>query len=452
MSDLAASLGRLIRSPAFKFFLISFLILLITIPMYLAANLISERESRARQVRADIGKVWGQAQQVLGPLLVLPYTVRVTTSDGDRRAEQSVERRAVFTPEQLDITAETKTKILHRGIYEAPVFTAKVRIAGRFLAPDIGDVVAGPQSVRWRDAMLLVGLSDVSGLKESAVLKINEQTEVPFMPSLGVPGTPLNGIHAKLPAATPAPNEPTAAFAFQLDLVFAGSMSLEFAPAARATRVSVTSDWPDPSFSGAFLPSDRTLSPAGFTANWTIPHLARSVPQAWSVTDEGIDRFRPYYFGVSLFQPVGFYDLITRAVKYDLLFVGLAYMAVFVLEVLAHVRVHPVQYLFVGVALTFFYVLLLSLAEHIGFATSYLAAATATGGMLAIYVARSLRGYTYGLIMAVVLALLYGLLYAILRLEDYALLAGALVGFATLIIIMFATIDVDWSGGESRES
>jgi inner membrane protein len=451
MSDLAASLGRLIRSPAFKFFLISFLILLIIIPMYLAANLVSERESRARQVRAEIGRVWGQAQQVLGPLLVLPYTVRVTTSDGDRRVEQSIERRAVFTPEQLDIKAETMTKVLHRGIYEAPVFTAKVHIAGRFLAPDIGDVVADPQSVRWHDAMLLVGLSDVSGLKESAVLKINEQTEVPFMPSLGVPGTPLNGIHAKLPAATAAAT-PTAAFAFQLDLVFAGSMSLEFAPAARVTRVSVTSDWPDPSFSGAFLPSDRTVSPAGFTATWTIPHLARSVPQAWSVPDEGIDRFRPYYFGVSLFQPVGFYDLIMRAVKYDLLFVGLAYMAVFVLEIFSRVRVHPVQYLFVGVALTLFYVLLLSLAEHIGFATSYLAAATATGGMLAIYVARSLRGYTYGLIMAVVLAILYGLLYAILRLEDYALLAGALVGFATLTIVMFATVDVDWSGGERHGS
>lgn len=213
----------------------------------------------------------------------------------------------------------------------------------------------------------------------------------------------------------------------------------------------MTSDWPDPSFSGAFLPSDRSVSPGGFSAAWTVPHLARSVPQAWNLTEEGIDRFRPYYFGVSLFQPVGFYDLIMRAVKYDLLFVGLAFMAVFVLEIVSRVRVHPVQYLFVGVALTFFFVLLLSLAEHIGFATSYLAAATATGGMLAIYVARSLRGFAYGLIMAVVFAILYGLLYAILRLEDYALLAGALVGFVTLTIIMFATLNVDWSGGERHE-
>jgi inner membrane protein len=456
MSDLAAPLRQFIRSPAFKFFLIAFLILLLLIPLFLVTGLIGERESRARQVRADIAKVWGQPQQVLGPLLIVPYSVRVMTSDGDKRVEQTVERRAVLTPEHLDIKAETTSKVLHRGIYEAPVYTAKVRIGGRFLAPDLSEVVANPQSVRWRDTTLVLGLSDVSGLKEAAVLKINDRVEVPFAPSLGIPGTQLSGIHAKLTAAAPAPAAATdavpAAFTFQLDLTFAGSVSLEFAPAARDTKLAMTSDWPDPSFSGAFLPTDRSVSSSGFKAAWTVPHLARSVPQAWSLLDEGIDRFRPYYFGASMFQPVGFYDLIMRAVKYDVLFVALAFMAVFVLELLSQVRVHPVQYLFVGVALTFFYVLLLSLAEHTGFAASYLLAATATGGMLSIYVSRSLRNRTHGFIMAAVFVVLYLLLYLILRLEDYALLAGALVGFATMTIIMFATVSVDWSGRERREA
>jgi inner membrane protein len=457
MSELAALLGRLIRSPAFKFFLIAFLIVLLLVPMLLVASLVGEREGRARQVRADIAKVWGQSQQLFGPLLVVPYTIRIAASEGERRVEQIAERRAVFTPEQLAITAETATQVLHRGIYEAPVFTARVRIAGRFPSPDIGDVVSDPQSVRWREAILVLGISDVSGLKEAAVLKLNGQTEVPFLPSLGIPGAQLSGIHAKLPALGPAAQQPAAggttpAFAFQLDLVLAGSLSLEFAPAARESRLAMTSDWRDPSFSGAFLPTERSLSSTGFTAAWTIPHLARSVPQAWSLSDQGIDRFRPYYFGVSLFQPVGFYDLVMRAVKYDVLFVALAFMAVFVLELSSRERVHPVQYLFVGMALTFFYVLLLSLAEHIGFAVAYLAAAAATGGMLAVYVAKSLRSRNQGLLMAAVFAALYGLLYLILRLEDYALLAGALVGFLTLTIVMFATLHVDWSGAERREA
>ena len=458
MSDLAASLRRLIRSPAFKFFLISFLILLLLIPMFMVAGLVSEREGRAREVRSEIAKVWGQPQQLFGPFLVVPYTIRIEVREGDKLVERLQERRAVFTPEQLDIKTDAVSKVLHRGIYDAPVFTAKVGVSGRFLKPDIGDVVADAQSVRWRDAILVLGLSDVSGLKEAAVLKINEAIDIPFAPSLGIPlgpSNPLNGIHAKLsgagPAVLPSPDAAPLPFSFRLDLVFSGSASLQFAPAARETKVAMKSDWPDPSFSGAFLPVERSVSKTGFTAAWTVPHLARSVPQAWGLSEQGIDRFRPYQFGVSFFQPVGFYDLVTRAVKYAVLFVGLAFMAVFVLELLSHVPVHPVQYLFVGMALIFFYVLLLSLAEHIGFATAYWTAALATGTMLSVYVAKSLGDRRRGLIMAAVFVLLYGLLYFILRLEDYALLAGALVGFATLTIVMFATLKVDWSGREQKE-
>jgi inner membrane protein len=454
MSELAAYLGRLTRSPAFKFFLIAFLVILLLVPMLLVASLVGEREGRARQVRADIARIWGGSQQLFGPLLVVPYTVRIVANEGERRSEQIAERRAVFTPEQLSITAEAATQVLHRGIYEAPVYTTKLRIAGRFSSPDIGDVVSDPQSVRWRDAILALGIDDVSGLKEVAVLKLDGQAEVPFLPSLGVPGVAASGIHAKLPAFGTAgqPGGSTPAFAFQLDLVLAGSLALEFAPAARETRLAMTSDWPDPSFSGAFLPTERSLSATGFTARWTVPHLARSVPQAWTLSDPGLDRFRPYYFGVQLFQPVGFYELVMRAVKYDVLFVGLAFMGVFVLELSSPRRVHAVQYLFVGMALTFFYVLLLSLAEHIGFAVAYMVAATLTGGMLAVYVARSLQSRTQGLLMAAVFAILYLLLYLILRLEDYALLAGALVGFLTLTIVMFATLHVDWSGTERRQA
>jgi inner membrane protein len=455
MSELAAYLGRLTRSPAFKFFLIAFLVILLLVPMLLVASLVGERDGRAREVRADIARVWGGSQQLFGPLLIVPYTVRVVANDGERRIEQLAERRAVFTPEQLSITAEAATQVLHRGIYQAPVYTTKLRIAGRFPSPEIGDVVSDPQSVRWRDAILALGIGDVSGLKEAAVLKLDGQTEVPFLPSLGVPGVQASGIHAKLPAFAAAGQPggaPTPAFTFQLDLVLAGSLALEFAPAARETRLAMTSDWPDPSFSGAFLPIERSLSATGFTARWTVPHLARSVPQAWTLADPGLDRFRPFYFGVQLFQPVGFYDLVMRAVKYDVLFVGLAFMGVFVLELSSPRRVHAVQYLFVGMALTFFYVLLLSLAEHIGFAVAYMVAATLTGGMLALYVARSLESRTQGLLMAAVFAVLYGLLYLILRLEDYALLAGAAVGFLTLTIVMFATLHVDWSGAERREA
>jgi inner membrane protein len=458
MRELVRMLGRLFRSPAFKFCLIGILILLLLIPMVFVFDLVSERQDRARDVARDIARTWGGSQEISGPYLIVPYTQRMVSPDKDngKLVEQVIERRAVFTPETLDVTAEAASKVLHRGIYDVPTYTAKIHLTGRFLTPDLSEVVAEPIVVRWQDASVVLAIADVSGLKTSAVLKINDQAEVPFAPSLGTPAERSSGIHAKLAAAgaavLSAHDSALSPFTFSVDLVLAGSSALEFAPVARTTHVTTNSDWTSPSFIGGFLPSERSIGPAGFKAEWTVPHLARSVPQSWNLADEGLDRFGSYYFGVSFFQPIGFYDLVNRAVKYEVIFVALAFLAVFVLEVLSDRRVHPIQYLFVGFSLTFFYVLLLSLAEHIGFGISYAGSAAAMGVMLSVYVGRSLGSVRSGLIMAIAFAILYTLLYLILRLEDYALLAGALVGFVTLTLVMFVTLGVDWSGGAGQDA
>jgi inner membrane protein len=142
--------------------------------------------------------------------------------------------------------------------------------------------------------------------------------------------------------------------------------------------------------------------------------------------------------------PVDFYQLVTRAAKYAMMFLATAFMAVFLLELRSSRYVHPVQYLFVGLAMIFFYVLLLSLAEQIGFRWAYLIAAIATGGLISLYVARAQASLAKGLLMLFVLLILYGLLYLILQLEDYALLAGAIAGFLMLAVVMFSTWG-DWS-------
>ena len=450
MEQLFSAIQGLVRSPAFKFFLVAFLILLLLVPLVLVFGLVHEREGRARQVQGEVARVWGAAQQLSGPFLVVPYTVRIEIVQGDKRIEQLQERRAVFLPEQLDVKAHAASKVLYRSIYEVAVYTARATLEGRFLAPDIADVASDVVSVRWADATFALGLTDVSGLKEAAVLRINDQREVPFAPSIGIPTINQSGIHVKLAAAGDqilnAPDQPPKAFAFKLELVFGGSTSLEVAPVARETHMTMTSDWPHPSFSGAFLPTERSVRADGFSASWRVPHLARSVPSAWSLANAGIDRFRPHQFGVQLYQPVDFYNLVTRAAKYAVLFLSLAFMAVFVLELVAGRPMHPVQYLFAGLAMVFFYVLLLSLAEHIGFGRAYLVAAAACGGMLATYVGMALQSRMRGLMMLAVFGALYGLLYLILKLEDYALLAGALLGFAVLTVVMFATLRVDWSG------
>lgn len=454
MSEILAAARHLVQSPAFKLCLIGFLIVLLLLPLAMAGALVSEREDRARGVRNEVARVWGQPQNLNGPFLIVPYTIKVETKDGDKRVESIVERRAVFTPEELEIAAGSTSQVLHRGLYDVNVYTAKVAVSGRFGSPDMTLVVADPQTIRWKDAVLVLGLSDVSGLKEAASVKIDGVKEIAFAPSIGIAGVEANGIHARLtelgPAAPDTGDGPLKAFKFETTLAFTGSGALSVAPAARETRVTMTSDWPSPSFSGAFLPAERSVSDRGFTAGWRIPHLARSVPQAWVLNDQGIERLQPHMFGVSFYQPVDFYDLVNRSVKYSVLFLGAAFMAVFLLEARSERRVHWVQYLFTGFALTFFYVLLLSLAEHIGFGWSYLIASAATGGMLAVYVSRALHSPKAGLAMAAVFTLLYGILYLILRMEDYALQAGAILGFAGLTIVMFATLRVDWGGRSQR--
>ena len=445
----AEALGRFFRAPAFKFFLIGGLVLLLLIPLLIVYELVREREGNARSVRYDVAKTWGSDQQLAGPFLVVPYTVKRIVTRGDKQLEEEVVRQAVFLPEELDVAGKAWSKVLTRSIYDVTVYRAKVTLKGRFARPDIERVNPDAINIRWRDAVFAMGLSDVSGLKQGADLTLDGSRKLSLEPSPGVPqgNVKLGGIHAR-PFENPvAEGGQHSGFGFVLTLEFSGSSSLMVAPAGRKTSVLLSSDWPHPSFTGAFLPAKRTVGSDGFVASWSVPHLARSVPQSWTGAKADLNRFSGYMSGVKFYIPVDYYDLVNRAVKYGIMFLAVAFASVFVLELLSGRSVHPVQYLFVGLAMIFFYVLLLSLAEHLGFIRSYLIAAGATGLMLTLYVGLVMRCWLKGFVMIFVFALLYGLLYLILTLEDYALLAGAVTGFVLLTITMFATVRVNWSGG-----
>jgi inner membrane protein len=442
-------LRRVVRSPGFKFFLICFLILLLGIPLAIVWFLVDEREGRANAARTEIAQHWGGAQTLEGPYLIVPYTRKVSKTVGEKETIVIEERYAVFLPDNLQVTGDTSTEERHRAIYKSTVYTAKLKLSGKFATPNFRDVDQNADTIRWRDAFLAVGLSDVSGLKQSAELVVNNKRHIPFEPSIGVPEAYTSGINAPLTPDETAENKAPPPFDFNIDLVFAGSSALQVAPAGRETRVDLKSNWPHPSFVGAFLPASRDLRADGFNAAWRVPHLARSVPQAWSIppgSGRSLELFTSYMFGVSFFQPVDYFNLVTRAAKYGLMFLSVAFLAVFTLELTSRKRVHPVQYVFVGLAMILFYILLLSLSEHIGFLIAYIVASVSTGGMLSIYVGKALANRTRGLIMLGIFLILYTLLYLILRLEDYALLAGAIAGFVMLTVTMFATLGINWSG------
>jgi inner membrane protein len=448
-STFAESLGRLARSPGFKFFLVAALILLLSIPLALVWFLVSERESRSAAVTAEVAQLFGARQQIIGPLLIVPYTVSVTRVQNDKTIEGTEERYAVFLPDDFTASGEAESEIRRRAIYDVTLYKARLTISGRFPSPDIRLVDPDAASVRWRDAFLSLALSDVSDLKQAAAIRIGGNQALGFEPSIGLPNNAAPGLHARLFPVGASIDQPPAAFSFETELAFNGSSSLTIAPIGRETRISLSSDWPHPSFSGAFLPDTREVTKDGFTASWRVPHLARSIPQAWRVAAS-----QPYIHnelhavasGVDFFVPVDYYALVNRSAKYGLMFLAVAFFGVLVLELTSGRRVHAVQYVFVGLAMILFYILLLSLSEHIGFTGAYLIASAATAGMVSLYVGRSLQSAARGGIMLMVFLILYGLLYLILRLEDYALLAGAVAGFVMLTVTMFATLRVNWSG------
>jgi len=460
LESVAGSIRRFLGSPGFKFFLICGLILALMIPMLFVWFLVEEREHRANEVRQEVAREWGDKQFINGPFLIIPYTVTIvfTGKDGEQN-EKVQERQAVFMPNTLNVNGKATTKVLHRAIYDVPVYSGSFELESSFDAPDFAEVDPDVKSVRWQDAILAIAISDVSALKSAAAVTIDGTTRLSFEPSLGVLEGLTNGIHVRLGGASrlfsgtgavPGAAQSMQGFKFAFGLTLNGTSSLTFAPVARETTVGLSTDWPDPSFTGAFLPTDRVINPAAFSARWQVPHLARSVPQAWTLATDRDLRMGPYKFGVDFIVPVDFYQLVSRAAKYATMFLATAFMAVFVIELRSSRKVHAVQYMLVGLAMAFFYVLLLSFAEQIGFLWAYLIAASATAGLISIYVARVQASLFKGFVMLLVLCALYGLLYLILQLEDYALLAGAIAGFLMLAAVMFGTLRVNWSGDATR--
>ncbi|MGI9426010.1 MAG: cell envelope integrity protein CreD [Hyphomicrobiaceae bacterium] len=441
------SLRRLIHSPAFKFILVMVLILALTIPLLFAFLLVNEREKYAQQARNDVGQMWGSAQTIRGPYVVVPTTRVKEVRRGDTVERVTVREFAILLPEDLKIRGQVTSEVRRRGIFEIPVYRSVIRFDGKFIQPITRALTQANLEIQWGDAALVLTMNDVRGIKKTAELIIDNGAERQLFRggvSADASGR-TQGIHVPITEAQ-AQN----GFAFSFELHLNGSSAMRFVPAGGETEVTIKSDWPHPSFSGAFLPDQRDISDAGFSATWTIPRLARG--QGQTIRQNRLDTLmQSKSFGVDFYQPVRFYSLAERALKYALGFIGIIFLAVFVMEIQSRKRVHWIQYIFVGLALVIFYLVLIGTAEHIGFDLGYLAAATATSILVGSYFGTVVRSLSRGLSLTGVLAVIYGLLYLLLRVEDYAMLIGSIAAFTLLAIVMFATRDVDWSQSADQE-
>lgn len=430
-----------------KLLAIGGLMLVLLVPLALLGGLVEERQQRAAEVVADIAQTSAREQQVAAPLLRLEIERDVQrmerAGDDARFPLQPVVRTEVevllVAAEDVAVDASLATETRRRGLFEARIYRQDAVVAARFRLP-VPRTLPGQQAVRLRDARWVLGLGDNRGIAALAVTADGQ----PLQPG---PGTGVAWLPEGVQAALPGPWTAGRVVATEARFSLTGTSRLAWVPVAEAFRWTLSADWPHPRFGGFALPVERRVSDTGFAATWRLSALASQAPQRLAAcgAEAECGTLMATAVGVDLIDPVDRYLMTDRAIKYALLFLGLVFGAVFLMEVLRGASVHPLHYLLVGLALALFFLLLLALAEHLRFAWAYGLAAAACVALVGHYLAGVLGGRRRGLALAGLLSALYGALYGLLQSEDHALLLGAVLLFGVLATTMVLTRRLDWS-------
>jgi inner membrane protein len=423
---------------------VALLALALLIPLGMVESVVRERNRIYQGVVHEIAASWSGDQRLAGPVLVVPYDEKApsrdeyVTPEGEKKSTlrwETRRRRAILLPDELIIDGVIEPETRSRGIYDVQVYRADLIISGAFrgpLTPLIEGLVSGDriEEIHWSEAVIGFGLSDPRGIVEVDNLHVDGNT-IELRPGTTLGEMLPRGFHAD------TGHEVSDGLRFELPIGVRGSGVFSFLPLGATTRETLASPWPHPSFTGSVLPVSREITDEGFAAEWTIPLLNRSYPQAWTegetVSLDEIDA------GVRLFQPVALYDMVTRAVKYGLLFIVLTFLTLGLIEYASDSKLSLVQFLLVGVALAMFFLLLIALAEHLGFTTAYLLASATIVVINTLYCAAMLGSRKIGLVVGAVLAATYGVLYLILKAEDFALLGGTLLLVVALVVTMYLT-------------
>ena len=449
-----------VRTPGFKLFLTIVVGLVLTIPLFSIWLLVYDRQTQQEEATSSITAGWGGPQVMAGPVLVIPYRANATETvvqngQSVTRTNQ-VTKELTISPEVVELSTELRPDVRKRSIYEAVVYDAAVSGKARFaLPPDLARSGVDPAQMDLSRAELRFGLSDPRGLGANPRVAAGGRS-LRMLPGGGSGGG--RGFFAWLDATGIASQPLVVDFAYD----FRGNASLSLAPQAGDTRWTVKSSWPSPSFAGDFLPAERSVGANGFQATYRVgnlalgrslistgdpgaSNLAEKVPTpAADASTRPAESDAAQAASISLIQPVDLYSQVNRATKYGFLFIGFTFLALLMFDVIGGVSVSAVEYLLMGAALILFFVLLLAFAEVIGFTPAYVVASAAVAALNTAYSAAVLASWRRASFIGGLLVGLYAVLYILLSLEAYSLLIGALLLFAALAGVMYATRRIDW--------
>jgi inner membrane protein len=423
------------------------LIILLMIALSMTSGVISERSRFKQEAKHNIAKSWTGEQRLIGPILVVPYYVAYSKTVWDKDLKKEVVKttkvlkKQYIMPDELLIDGVAKTHMRSRGMYAVPVYSSTLDLKGYFSNQMLLEKINKENNVvSWGQPYISVYINDIRGIPLRPEFNWQDQ-HFPFVSGTKLPGAE-QGMHVLLPNLD-AKTKKDYDFSFTLEL--RGMENLSFAAVGMDTEVKLKSDWPHPSFTGAYLPEQRTITEDGFSAIWRVSSFSSNIAQQLThCKNKNCGYLLNNNFGVSLYQPVDVYQQSERSTKYGILFISITFIAFWVFELIKKLPIHPVQYLLVGFALSIFYLLLISLSEHIAFLWAYCIAAISCTGLLGYYLAGIMRSFRTSALFTSIIALLYAVLYVIICLENTALLMGAGLLFVSLTLLMVITRHIDW--------
>ncbi|KDF09713.1 inner membrane protein CreD [Citrobacter freundii MGH 56] len=423
------------KSPLFwKIVTLGGAILLLLIPLTMVRQIIVERSDYRDDVEDAIRQSTSGPQKMVGPLIAVPVTELYTSLEEGKEVQRKRSYIHFWLPESLVVEGNQNVEARKIGIYEGQVWHNDVSVKAEFNAERLSDL--NHPNVSVGKPFIVVGVGDARGIGVVKAPQVNG-TSLVVEPGTGLDGR-AQGIHIPLPDAGWAEQN----LSLVLSLNLSGTGDFSVVPVGRNSEMTLTSNWPHPNFLGDFLPAKREISESGFKAQWQSSWFANNLGERFDGEKIGWEGMPA--FSVAVATPADQYQLTDRATKYAILLIVLTFMSFFVLESMTSLRLHPMQYLLVGLSLVMFYLLLLALSEHIGFTAAWITASLVGALMNGVYLQAILQGWRNSILFTVALLALDGVMWVLLRSQDSSLLLGTGVLLFALCGVMFLTRHLDW--------
>ena len=437
-----------------RMLMIGILIIVLLIPLSFIESLIRERSNRQESVVNEINEKWGNEVLLYGPILKVPYKTYteklVTNSETKKVTTETISyiNYAYFFPENLAINSDINPEVKKRGIYKTSVYKSTMDVSGNFIKPDFSSIEVKDNDVLWDKATVIIKTSNLKGINNQVEIAINSNGYA-FVPKYE---EQQNNVYLKN-VVTLHKLETThlkkedlfldKVQNFSIKLTVSGSQQFKIIPIGKETKLNVTSNWKTANFIGEFLPlnSDK-ITENGFDAKWNVLHINRPFSQEYYKT---LPNLNEYAFGVNFKIPVDEYQKSERSAKYGFLVISLTFLIFFLIQSISKINIHPFQYLMIGLALTMFYTLLISISEHSNFLKAYVIAGISVIVLITLYSKSILKTFKFPLFIGISLTALYTFIFVIIQLENYALIVGSIGLFTILAAVMYASRKIDWN-------